>query len=47
VLAVQLHKELASRGCTPDMLEHEKPLPGGFTLVQTAYLDPDDGWFKV
>ncbi len=47
MLAVDLHNELASQGCAPALLAPLEQLPGSFSLVTTAYLDPGDGWIAV
>lgn len=42
-----LHEQLAEKGLTPALLEPPESLPGGFTLVVTEYLSPEEGWVTV
>jgi hypothetical protein len=43
----QLHQEMSSKGLAPALLGEPSRWPGGFTLLEMEYLDPEDGWMQV
>ena len=43
----QLHQELANIGLMPQLFKPPKVYPGGFTVLQMAYLSHDQGWERL
>ncbi len=39
-----LHRELEAKALAPKLLSSPQPFPGGYTMIQMAYLDPNEGW---